>query len=254
MPDSGRRLWPAAATAALITGLLATTAYGAVITGTPGNDRIHGHAQADQINALTGDDRVHGRRGDDTIDLGPGADFAWGGRGNDTIGGFAGPDVIRGNQGDDTIRGDLDEVGDLVSKDRLFGGFGNDTISGGDGDDFMSGGPGDDRQDGGAGNDTIFANQGRDVTDGGDGNDRLFALSRKDVQGRGDMEGDTVRGGAGDDRIAVRDGERDVVNCGTGVDKAILDFKDVLEDNSCEVVTRHRPNRRDSRIEDRNQG
>ena len=57
MPDSGRRLWPAAATTAIITGLLATTAYGAVITGTPGNDRIHGKAEADQISALTGNDR-----------------------------------------------------------------------------------------------------------------------------------------------------------------------------------------------------
>jgi len=118
---------------------------------------------------------------------------------------------------------------------------------------LMAGGPGDDRQDGGAGNDTIFANLGRDTTEGADGNDRLFALSRKDVSGRGDMLGDTVRGGPGDDRIAVRDGERDVVNCGPGVDHAFLDFKDVLEDNSCEVVSRHRPNRRDSRIEDRNQ-
>src|SRR3954452_3258911 len=65
MPDSGRRLWPAAATATLISGLLATTAYAAVITGTPGNDRIHGHVEGDQISAFTGDDRVHGRAGDD---------------------------------------------------------------------------------------------------------------------------------------------------------------------------------------------
>ena len=119
MPDSGRHLWPAAASTALITGLLATTAYGAVITGTPGNDRIHGKAEADQISALTGDDRVHARRGNDTVDLGPGDDRAFGGRGADTIGGFAGDDVIWGNQGDDTLRGDLDDVGDLVSQDRL---------------------------------------------------------------------------------------------------------------------------------------
>src|SRR5919112_2882006 len=71
MPDSGRRLWPAAASTALITGLLATTAYGAVITGTPGNDRIHGKRAGDTINALTGDDVVHARRGGDIVDLGP---------------------------------------------------------------------------------------------------------------------------------------------------------------------------------------
>jgi Ca2+-binding RTX toxin-like protein len=193
MPDSGRRLWPAAAITALITGLLASTAYGAVIDGTPGNDRIHGKAAPDQISALTGDDVVHARRGSDTVDLGPG-------------------------------------------NDRGFGGRGDDKVYGGDG------------------RDTIFANKGRDTIDGGDGNDRLFALSRKDVNRPDDTEGDTVRGGTGDDRIAVRDGERDVVNCGPGVDRALLDFKDVLEDNSCEVVARRAPNRRDSRVEDRNEG
>ena len=54
--------------------------------------------------------------------------------------------------------------------------------------------------------------------------------------------------------VAVRDGERDVVNCGPGIDKALLDFKDVVEDGSCEVVSRRAPNRNDSRVEDRNEG
>src|SRR5829696_10468467 len=98
MPDSGSYFLPAAATTAIITGLLATTAYGAVITGTPGNDRIHGKAEADHIDALTGNDRVHARRGNDVVDLGPGDDLAFGGCGNDTIGGFAGDDRIWGNQ------------------------------------------------------------------------------------------------------------------------------------------------------------
>ena len=44
------------------------------------------------------------------------------------------------------------------------------------------------------------------------------------------------------------------MNCGPGVDKAILDFKDVVEDGSCEVVTRDNPRREDSRVEDRNDG
>ena len=133
-------------------------------------------------------------------------------------------------------------------------GPGDDTVAGTEGNDFQAGGPGDDTQDGGAGDDVIFANQGRDTTEGGDGNDRLCALSFKDVDGPDDSAGDTVRGGAGDDRIAVRDGERDVVNCGPGIDKAILDFKDVVEDGSCEVVSRDAPNRADSRVEDRNDG
>ena len=92
------------------------------------------------------------------------------------------------------------------------------------------------------------------VITGTPGNDRLFALSLKDVAGPDDEDGDTVRGGNGDDRIAVRDGEKDVVNCGPGVDKALLDFKDVVEDGSCEVVSRRAPSRADSRVEDRNEG
>ena len=71
------------------------------------------------------------------------------------------------------------------------------------------------------------------------------------MHGPADQAGDTVRGGGGDDRIAVRDGERDVVDCGPGIDTALLDFKDVVVDASCEVVSRHAPNRSDARAEDR---
>ena len=65
MPDSGRRHWPAAATAVVVSGLLASAAYAAAIPGTPGDDRIRGTAGPDIINALTGDDRVRARRGSD---------------------------------------------------------------------------------------------------------------------------------------------------------------------------------------------
>ena len=104
----------------------------------------------------------------------------------------------------------------------------------------------------------IFANRGNDITSGGPGNDTLFALARRDVHGPGDLSGDTIRGDAGDDRIRVRDGEQDTVNCGEGNDVAFLDFKDKIEDatnaapnGSCEVVERHAPNRAESREEDR---
>ena len=49
------------------------------------------------------------------------------------------------------------------------------------------------------------------------------------MNGPGDIAGDAVRGGGGDDRIRVRDGELDVVSCGPGFDVAILDFADVIE-------------------------
>ena len=124
MPDCGRHLWPAATVAVVVSGLLATSAYAAVITGTPGDDRIRGKAEGDTISALTGDDRVFARRGNDSVDLGPGADRGFGGRGDDTINGVQGHDRIWGNAGNDVLRGDFDDVGDLVSQDRLHGGRG----------------------------------------------------------------------------------------------------------------------------------
>jgi hypothetical protein len=70
------------------------------------------------------------------------------------------------------------------------------------------------------------------------------------------MLGDTLYGGNGDDTFHTRDGERDIVYCGPGVDTALLDFKDVIGDataqnpnGSCEVVSRHRPRRGDDRQE-----
>jgi hypothetical protein len=68
------------------------------------------------------------------------------------------------------------------------------------------------------------------------------------VTGPGDVAGDIVRGGAGDDRIRVRDGEQDIVACGPGYDVAILDDADVIEGASadaprgdCESVRRAAP-------------
>jgi Ca2+-binding RTX toxin-like protein len=104
----------------------------------------------------------------------------------------------------------------------------------------MRGGPGDDAQDGGPGDDRIFANHGRDVTDGGDGDDVLWALLRRDVTGPGDIAGDVVRGGDGNDRIRVRDGELDAIACGPGFDVARVDFADAV-DADCERVRRAQP-------------
>ncbi len=67
---------------------MAATAYGAVIVGTQGPDRIRGTAQADQISALGGNDLVDGERGDDQIDGGTGSDELQGNRGADEIDGY----------------------------------------------------------------------------------------------------------------------------------------------------------------------
>jgi Ca2+-binding RTX toxin-like protein len=115
----------------------------------------------------------------------------------------------------------------------------------------MSGGKGNDTQHGGAGNDRIFANLGVDETFGGDGNDDLWALARGDVAGDNDTQGDALHGEAGNDRFHVRDGERDVVDCGAGDDTVIADFKDVVTD--CEHVQQAAPKAKEDAAENKEQ-
>jgi Ca2+-binding RTX toxin-like protein len=111
----------------------------------------------------------------------------------------------------------------------------------------MGGGRGADKQYGGPGNDTIYAGRGQDESWGEAGDDTLWALARRDVHGRNDIQGDVLHGGEGNDTFKTRDGEADVIDCGPGVDTALLDFKDVISDataqnpnGSCEVVNRQR--------------
>lgn len=190
------------------------TAQAATITGTPGNDRIRGTGQADVIDGQAGDDRIGGRGGADQIT---------GGEGNDRIWGLHGADLLRGGVGDD----------------RVWGGRGNDQSWGEDGNDLMGGGDGNDVQWGGPGNDIIYAGRGQDTTYGEDGDDQLWALARWDVKGRNDVNGDHLVGGNGNDTFRTRDGERDLIDCGPGVDTVYADFKDVLVNPSeCEVVQR----------------
>jgi hypothetical protein len=88
----------------------------------------------------------------------------------------------------------------------LAGGGFDDVILGMSGNDTLLGGAGDDRLDGGAGNDVII---------GGTGADTIF-------------------GGAGSDTIYAADGERDVIDCGDGADRAVVDSVDIVK--NCEVV------------------
>ncbi len=170
--------------------------------------------------------------------------------------------------------GDKPNAGDLVSRDRVFGGRGADRVIGGDGfdrlhggadsdrvhgnggRDLISGGTGDDVLRGNDGNDGIFANRGVDEVFGGSGDDELWAMARADVSGPGDVVGDTVHGEAGNDDIRTRDGEADKVDCGAGNDIARLDQVDVITDatagnpnGSCERVVRADPKPREDATE-----
>ena len=114
--------------------------------------------------------------------------------------GTAGPDSYTGSSAGETISG-------FGGADTLTGGAGADAISGGDGNDALRGG---------AGRDTIRGGGGADVIGGGAGRDE-------------------IHGGAGDDVVrAWADGTPDRVDCGVGVDRAIVDRSDST--TRCETV------------------
>ena len=117
---------------------------------------------------------------------------------------------------------------------------------GGPGDDLIVGGPSEDAIDGGPGQDIIAGGPGADVLSGGPGedlvtyDDRIAAdgtllprrsgvrmqVGRPDWSGSGD-ERDTIgsdveqlQGGAGADRLSLRDGRATQVACGAGRDRS----------------------------------
>jgi hypothetical protein len=90
---------------------------------------------------------------------------------------------------------------------RLEGDGGRNDLDGGPGSQAIAGRGGDDRLRGGEGNDCIDGGAGADVLSGNEG-------------------ADILRGGVGGDVLRARDGERDVVVCGEGRDRAIVDHRD----------------------------
>jgi Ca2+-binding RTX toxin-like protein len=90
--------------------------------------------------------------------------------------------------------------------------------------EYLAGGGFDDSIFGMGGNDTIMGGAGDDHLDGGAGNDVIT----------GGSGADTIFGGAGSDTIYAADGERDVIDCGAGRDRAVVDSVDIVK--NCEVV------------------
>ena len=120
---------------------------------------------------------------------------------------------IRGTNGPDKLTGTnkADKINALSGKDEVNGLRGPDVLNGGFGPDLLHGARGDDNFSGAPGDDTVIGNQGDDTIKGGVGRDVL--------EGRSD-----------EDRIiAAGDGQRDEVNCGFGVDEAVVDLNDVVD-------------------------
>jgi Ca2+-binding RTX toxin-like protein len=96
------------------------------MTGTSGNDTLHGDETSNVFGGADGDDWLYSRDGADTLD---------GGTGTDTLDGGTGNDLLIGGAGNDSLFGGTNyysESGD----DTLIGGTGNDTLSGGQGNDL----------------------------------------------------------------------------------------------------------------------
>jgi Ca2+-binding RTX toxin-like protein len=179
--------------AVAVVALLALTGVAAAaIIGTAGSDTLTGTPGDDAIYGLAGNDNLNGLQGNDDLYGGPGADDIRGGPGDDAVsyGGVSAPVTVTL---DDRANDGAAGAGDNVHGDV-------EDIYGGTGDDSLTGDAADNTIDGGAGNDTIV---------GGTGFDFLY-------------------GGAGNDVLDARDGEQDVVDCGPGDDRAIVDRVDLV--------------------------
>lgn len=251
------RLSPAAGSGVIVfAGDRGLTVYGTTcgnrIDGTDGNDTIPGTRTGDDVHGRggvdlmdlgdgddcaeggAGDDRVDAGDGDDTLDGGAGDDLLIAGAGNDRLLGGAGIDQLLAGSGDDALTGGLgdDLLKGMGGDDRLQGGDGADRMTGGDGNDRLEGDSGNDRMKGNAGDDVLVGGPGRDRMDGGAGNDIINAAVNAGSRGN------EIIGGSGNDKIFAVNRVRDVVKCGSGVDSAQVDHKDVV--SGCEVVVRRR--------------
>jgi Ca2+-binding RTX toxin-like protein len=201
------------------------------ITGTPGDDIIHGtelpdiiYAQGgnDIIYAKGGNDELNGEAGDDYLDGGTGADKMLGGKDNDLYIVDNAGDVVTENaaEGIDKVESTVSftlgaNVEDLLLKgtaaidgtgnnahnaivgndanNSLYGAGGNDYLSGAGGNDFLDGGDGNDQIYGGTGDDIIYGRAGADEMYGGSGNDQYLVDNAADVVTEKAAEGtDTV--------------------------------------------------------------
>ncbi|GAA5015162.1 hypothetical protein GCM10025794_03400 [Massilia kyonggiensis] len=98
------------------------------LSGSDGNNLLHGSELGDTLSGGVGNDTLDGHGGNDLLTGGP--DDAWydddsinGGAGNDTINGGAGSDWLHGDDGNDLIHGGN-------NADQIRGGNGNDQVFG----------------------------------------------------------------------------------------------------------------------------
>jgi Ca2+-binding RTX toxin-like protein len=171
--------------------------------GTNAAETITGTDRGDNIFGFGANDILNGLGGNDCLFGGTGNDRLNGGDGNDTLEGSAGNDVGLGGNGSDRANGG-------AGRDRISGGAGNDNLNGLSGNDSLSGGTGNDRLTGSTGNDKLTGGAGKNRYSAGSGNDVVNARNRR----------------------------TEVVDCGSGRDRATVDRRDRVK--RCERVKRSR--------------
>jgi Ca2+-binding RTX toxin-like protein len=147
--------------------------------------------------------------------------------------GTNGPDTLRGTNKADNLIG-------LGGYDRIFGLAGQDDMLGGPGKDLVVGGTltrsfgGDKNVVGGRGNDALIGGLDSDNVVGEEGNDLLIDGDNAEVSV---PQRDHLSGGDGNDVISPinKPADEDVVVCGSGFDRVLVDRKDVVAPD-CEKV------------------
>jgi Ca2+-binding RTX toxin-like protein len=213
-----------------------------VLNGNAGNDGLYG----DGGENAAGVDALFGGSGDDVLDGGLGADYMEGGDGNDyvtyesrtnpvTVG--LGTSADDGEAGEhDNARDDIeniiggagnDDLRGSASVNKIYGLGGNDLIYLHGGADYAEGGSGNDTIYGEGGNDSLYGNSGADRLDGGSDNDRLD----------GGSGADQFFGQSGNDTFFAKDGEKDLLNGGSGTDSAQRDNSASVKDDVLSIET-----------------
>ncbi len=145
--------------------------------------------------------------------------------------GTNGPDTLRGTNGADNLlgKGGNDTLYALRSRDNLLGGPGKDIVIGGNEGRPLGG------------NKNLVGGRGNDVVNGGTGSDNVVGGGGNDYLSDGEFTNavtDTLSGGSGNDVIDVinKPGVKDVVACGSGFDRVLVDRQDLVAPD-CEKVS-----------------
>jgi Ca2+-binding RTX toxin-like protein len=194
------------------------------LNGDGGNDILYGELGQDELYGGEGEDILYGGEDDDLLDAGDDDDRLAGGPGDDTLKGGSGedliffPDALTGIVVEITNFGKGTATDGLGGRDTLLSGIEganatnfDDILIGDDRQTKFYGQGGNDFIDGRGGNDSLYGGEGDDILLGGEGHDLIQG-------GPGD---DRIEAGSHDDFVRWYQGDgNDVVDFGTGWDKA----------------------------------